>query len=180
MCSSGPSPAPKHLPLAGSERFNDASCSLGSPSEGKDTCKGMSLSPSCSTNGGAGDGVLQKRAWEKLQRKKQVPHPSGHASSSAITVPPMPIQALIRPLSRSSPSPARLVAGSLLGVLAPTLQRLRLTREQYLAGQRSRTYEVGSRRAAHSHSHSCATTTRLAWARASPEELEAVKARRSP
>lgn len=73
MCSSGPSPAPKHLPLAGSERFNDASCSLGSPSEGKDTCKGMSLSPSCSTNGGAGDGVLQKRAWEKLQREKPSP-----------------------------------------------------------------------------------------------------------
>lgn len=92
----------------------------------------------------------------------------------------MPIQVLIRPLSRSSPSPARPVAGSLLGVLAPTLQRLRLTREQYLAGQQSRTYEVGSRGATHSHSHSCATTTRLARARTSPEELEAVKARRTP
>lgn len=139
----------------------------------------MSLSPSCSTNRGAGDGVLQERAWEKLQRKSQVPHPSQQTSSSATTVPPMPIQALIHLLFRSSPSPAGSAAGLLLGVLAPTLQRLRLTREQYLAGQRSCTYEVRSRGATHSHSHSCATTTRLARARASPEELEAVKARRS-
>ena len=74
------------------------------------------------------------------------------------------------------------MGGSLatVGVLSPTLQRLRLTREQYLAGQQSCTYEVRSRRAVRSHSHSWAATRRVTRAWCSPEELEAANTTRRP
>lgn len=74
------------------------------------------------------------------------------------------------------------VGGSMaaVGVLSPTLQRLRLTREQYLAGRQSHAYEVRSHGAVRSHSHNWAATRSVARARRCPEELEAANTTTRP
>lgn len=137
----------------------------------------MRLSPSRSANRGAAPPGRNATGQNlgKSCKPCELPDPRCCCRQGAVKV----LSAIIHPSSfRVDPYPsyARGVGSAVglsLGVLAPTLQRLGLTREQYMAGQQSHPYEVGSCRAA--HSHSCAATRRLAWARLSAEELEAAK-----
>lgn len=150
--------------------------------------------------------TLPGKAWEKAASKSPKSHinarnpqkkiiPKSHIDAG--TFPALPRRCCRRrrvcytPPSRPGPHPVFLqveslsclhaagrVGGSLaaVGVLSPTLQTLRLTREQYLAGRQSRAYEGRSRRAA--CSHSWATTRRVTRAQCSPEELEAANTTR--